>query len=58
MTDLIEKLKLAVGITDEQALKAIEVIKDYTKQKFPMFASAIDNVFKKNQQDDSNDFMP
>lgn len=46
MLDLIEKLKLTVGITDEQALKAIEVVKDYTKEKFPMFAGAIDNVFK------------
>ncbi len=32
MLDLIEKLKLSVGITDEQAIKAIEVIKDYTKK--------------------------
>lgn len=47
MTDLIEKLKLSVGITDEQAVKAIEVIKDYTKEKFPMFSGAIENVFKK-----------
>jgi hypothetical protein len=31
MLDLVEKLKLTVGITDEQALKAIEVIKDFTK---------------------------
>lgn len=54
MLDLVEKLKLTVGITDEQALKAIEVIKDYTKEKFPMFAGAIDNVFKDaaSQKDD------
>jgi hypothetical protein len=58
MTDLVEKLKLAVGITDEQALKAIEVIKDYTKEKFPMFAGAIENVFKKYKPDDNDDFMP
>jgi hypothetical protein len=58
MTDLIEKLKLTVGITDEQALKAIEVIKDYTKEKFPMFGGAIDNVFKKYKPQDNDDFMP
>lgn len=54
MKDLIDKLKLSVGITDEQAVKAIEVIKDYTKQKFPMFAGAIDNAFKddKLKEDD------
>lgn len=58
MTDLIEKLKLAVGITDEQAVKAIEVIKDYTKEKFPMFGGAIENVFKKYKPQDNDDFMP
>lgn len=57
MKELIEKLKLSVGITDEQAVKAIEVIKDYTKEKFPMFAGAIDDVFK-SQASDNDDFMP
>ena len=52
MKDLIERLKLTVGITDEQAIKAIEVIKDYTKEKFPMFAGAIDNVFEETKEDD------
>jgi hypothetical protein len=54
MTDLIEKLKLSVGITDEQAVKAIEVIKDYTKEKFPMFSGAIENVFKKYKPQDKD----
>jgi hypothetical protein len=54
--DLVEKLKLTVGITDEQALKAIEVIKDFTKEKFPMFAGAIDNVFKSEVKSD-DDFL-
>lgn len=56
MNDLIEELKLSVGITDEQAIKAIEVIKDYTKQKFPMFAGAIDNAFKDDKKD-KEDFL-
>ena len=47
MNDLIEKLKLSVGITDEQAVKAIDVIKNYTKEKFPMFGGAIDELFSK-----------
>ena len=58
MNDLIEKLKLAVGITDEQAVKAIEVIKDFTKEKFPMFSGAIDNVFSKYNTKDNDDYMP
>ena len=57
MTDLIEKLKSTAGLTDEQALKAIEVIKDYTKGKFPMFAGAIENMFKKYKPEDKNDFL-
>jgi hypothetical protein len=57
MQDLIQKLKLAVGITDEQAVKAIEVIKDYTKQKFPMFAGAIDNAFKDDDRSDKDDYL-
>jgi hypothetical protein len=56
--DLIEKLKLQVGITDEQAKKAIEVIKDFTKEKFPMFSSAIDDAFKKYSTGSKDDFMP
>ena len=57
MLDLIEKLKLTVGITDEQALKAIEVIKNYTKEKFPMFSGAIENVFKKYKPEDKDDIL-
>ena len=57
MTELIEKLKLSVGITDEQAIKAIEVIKDYTKEKFPMFGGAIDNLFSKYKPEDKDDFL-
>ena len=55
MKELIENLKLSVGITDEQAIKAIEVIKDYTKKKFPMFAGAIDGAFKDDKKED--DFL-
>jgi hypothetical protein len=54
MTDLIDRIKLAAGITDEQAIKSIEVIKDYTKEKFPMFADAIDNLFDKYGSEDQD----
>ena len=58
ITDLIEKLKLQVGITDEQANKAVEVIKDFVKEKFPMFGGAIDDAFKKYSPGAKDDFMP
>ncbi len=52
MQDLIERLK-AEGFTEEQAYKAIEVIKNFTKEKFPMFGGAIDDLFDKyNASDD------
>ncbi|MBL7700575.1 MAG: hypothetical protein JNK79_20620 [Chitinophagaceae bacterium] len=58
IVDLIEKLKLQVGITDEQAQKAVEVIKDFVKEKFPMFSGAIDDAFKKYAPGNKDDFMP
>lgn len=52
MQDLIQRLT-AEGFSEQQANKAIEVIKNYTKEKFPMFAGAIDELFDKyNSNDD------
>lgn len=52
MQELIERLK-AQGLSDEHANKAIEVIKDFVKEKFPMFGGAIDDLFDKyNPNDD------
>ena len=53
MKELIERLK-AEGLTEQQALKAIEVIKEFAKEKFPIFGGAIDRMFEKysKQEDD------
>ena len=45
MQELIEKLKTEAGITDEQAKKAIETIKNYVVEKFPMLEGAVGNLF-------------
>jgi nucleoid DNA-binding protein len=45
MNELIEKLKAEAGITDEQAKKAIETIKNYVVEKFPMLEGAVGNLF-------------
>lgn len=45
MQELIEKLKAEAGLTDEQAKKAIEAIKSYVVEKFPMLEGAVNNVF-------------
>jgi len=56
MQELIERLIEQAGLTSEQAIKSIDVIKNYTKEKVPMFASAIDSLFADKKEDD--DFMP
>jgi nucleoid DNA-binding protein len=45
MQDLIDKLKAEAGLTDEQAKKAIEAIKTYVIEKFPMLEGAVGNLF-------------
>jgi nucleoid DNA-binding protein len=48
MQELVEKLKSEAGITEEQAKKAIEAIKNYVIEKFPMLEGAVGNLFGKS----------
>ena len=57
MKELIDRLKLQAGLNDEQAVKAIDVIKKFTKEKFPMFSGAIDKLFEKYDTGDKDDFL-
>jgi hypothetical protein len=57
MQELINKLTSQVGITPEQATKAIEVIKDFAKEKFPMLGGAVDNLFSSDSENKTNDFL-
>ena len=45
MQELINKLTEKAGISAEQAGKAIDTIKDFVKEKFPMMSGAVDNLF-------------
>lgn len=45
MNELIEKLKSEAGLSDEQAKKAIETVKNYVVEKFPMLEGAVSNLF-------------
>jgi len=47
MQELIDKLKSEAGLSDEQALKAIEAIKNYIVEKFPMFEGAVNSLLGK-----------
>jgi hypothetical protein len=57
MDELIRRL-MAEGLTEEQAYKAIDVIKNFTKEKFPIFGGAIDKLFDKYGPKEEEDFMP
>ena len=45
MEELIEKLKEEAGLTEEQAKKALETVKAYVIEKFPMLEGAVGNLF-------------
>lgn len=48
MQELIDKIKAEAGINDEQATKAIEAVKQYVVEKFPMLEGAVGNLFGQN----------
>jgi len=56
MKELIDRLT-ATGLTEQQALKAIEVVKDFAKEKFPVFSGAIEKMFDKYKPRDEDDFL-
>ncbi len=45
MQELIQRLTEKAGISADQATKAIDTIKDFVKEKFPMMSGAVDNLF-------------
>lgn len=56
MKELINRL-VENGLSEPQAYNAIEVIKNFAKEKFPVFAGAIDNMFEKYKPADEDDFL-
>ena len=57
MKELISRLNQQAGLTDEQAMKAIEVIKQFAKEQFPIMAGAIDKLFDKYNTAGKDDFL-
>ena len=45
MHELIEKLKSLHGLSTEQSHGIVNTVKEFIKEKFPMFGSQIDNLF-------------
>ena len=45
MQELITRLTEKAGISEGQATIALDTIKDFVKEKFPMLSGAVDNLF-------------
>lgn len=45
VTELVEKLKSQAGLSDEQASKVLETIKNFVVDKYPMLSGAVNNIF-------------
>ncbi|MCO5235382.1 MAG: hypothetical protein M9933_03860 [Chitinophagaceae bacterium] len=57
MKELIERLQTEAGLTEEQAMKAITLVKDFAKEKFPLLSGAIEKMFTKYSPKDDEDFL-
>ncbi|MCW3120684.1 MAG: hypothetical protein JWQ38_176 [Flavipsychrobacter sp.] len=52
MNELVELMKTKAGLTDEQAVKAVEAMKEYLQGKVPpMFSGFVDQFFAGKSSD-------
>ena len=52
MEALVKTIQEKAGITEEQALKALEAVKDFVVEQFPMMAGAVDNLLGSTAKED------
>jgi hypothetical protein len=45
VNELIEKLQSNAGLTEEQANKVMDTIKEFVVDKYPMLAGAVNSMF-------------
>ncbi|MEY2648098.1 MAG: hypothetical protein RLZZ45_652 [Bacteroidota bacterium] len=57
MKELIDQLRKELDLSENQALKAIQIIKEFAKKKLPVFSGAIDKLFDKYAPQQEEDFM-
>ncbi len=57
MDELINKIMASAGITAAQSAKALDAVKDYVKEKFPMMAGAVDKLFEGGAKKEEEDFL-
>lgn len=54
MQELIEKLKSLHGLSNEQASGVLQTVSNFIKEKYPMVAGAVDNIFPQQSASGSN----
>ena len=57
MEELVNKIMTDAGISAEQSMKALEAVKDYVKDKFPMMAGAVDKLFEGGDKKEDEDYL-
>lgn len=57
MQELLDKLQAEAQLDPGQAQRALDVVKNFTKQRFPMFADAIDKLFESEEVSGKDDFL-
>ncbi len=58
MNELINQLTEKAGLTEEQAHKALDVIKEYIQSQLPpMMQGMVDNFLKPGNQPQADDFL-
>ena len=45
VTELVDRLKDQAGLSDDQAQKVLETIKNFVVEKYPMLQGAVGNIF-------------
>lgn len=55
MDELVKKIQEQAGVTEEQAGKALEAVKNYVVEQFPMMAGAVENLFGQSSSSTSNE---
>ena len=52
MNELVERLIKEAKLDEKQALKAIETIAGFVKERFPMLGGAVDQIFAAGNKED------
>jgi hypothetical protein len=45
VNELVDRLKTQVGLSDDQASKVVDTIKNFVVEKYPMLQGAVSNIF-------------